>query len=125
WWLQVYLTRERRAIEGLVTEATELGASALVLTVDTPMVATRARGQAAVDAVPMEWQMVNLGRHIPDGVDRVSAITQDPTGLEDIQRFAELSGLPVLVKGVLRADDARACLDAGAAGIVVSNHGGR
>ena len=37
----------------------------------------------------------------------------------------ELSGLPVLVKGVLRADDARRCVDAGAAGVVVSTHGGR
>ena len=36
-----------------------------------------------------------------------------------------MSGLPVLVKGVLRADDAQACVAAGAAGIVVSNHGGR
>ena len=37
----------------------------------------------------------------------------------------DLTGLPVIVKGVLRADDAVACLDAGAAGVVVSNHGGR
>jgi 4-hydroxymandelate oxidase len=39
--------------------------------------------------------------------------------------LAERSGLPVLVKGVLRGDDALACLEAGAAGVVVSNHGGR
>jgi 4-hydroxymandelate oxidase len=52
---------------------------------------------------------------------------QDPsTGLEAIALLAEASGgLPVLVKGVLRGDDALACLDAGAAGVVVSNHGGR
>jgi 4-hydroxymandelate oxidase len=37
----------------------------------------------------------------------------------------DISGLPVIVKGLLRADDAAACLDAGAAGVVVSNHGGR
>jgi len=36
-----------------------------------------------------------------------------------------MTGLPVVVKGVLRGDDAAACLDAGAAGVVVSNHGGR
>src|SRR5207247_886497 len=39
--------------------------------------------------------------------------------------LVERSGLPVVVKGVLRGDDALACLDAGAAGVVVSNHGGR
>src|SRR4029450_6635065 len=44
---------------------------------------------------------------------------------EVIGWLAERSGLPVLVKGVLRGDDALACLEAGAAGVVVSNHGGR
>ena len=44
---------------------------------------------------------------------------------ETIEWLARLSGLPVVVKGVLRADDARACVQSGAAGIVVSNHGGR
>ena len=43
----------------------------------------------------------------------------------DIGWLARLSGVPVLVKGVLRADDAHACLAAGAAGVIVSNHGGR
>ena len=53
--------------------------------------------------------------------------TQDPSiGLDAVAMLAEASGgLPVLVKGVLRGDDALACLDAGAAGVVVSNHGGR
>jgi 4-hydroxymandelate oxidase len=45
---------------------------------------------------------------------------------DDLARFSEWSGgLPVVVKGVLRADDARRCVDAGAAAVVVSNHGGR
>ena len=43
----------------------------------------------------------------------------------DIARLAALTGVPVLVKGVLRGDDARRAVDAGAAGIVVSTHGGR
>ena len=46
-------------------------------------------------------------------------------GLETIAWLRDLSGLPVIVKGVLRGDDAAACLDAGAAGVVVSTHGGR
>ena len=43
----------------------------------------------------------------------------------DIGWLREVSGLPVVVKGVLRGDDAVACLDAGAAAVWVSNHGGR
>jgi 4-hydroxymandelate oxidase len=55
-----------------------------------------------------------------------SLVDQDPTITFDcIGWLRELTGLPVIVKGVLRADDAAACLDAGAAGVAVSNHGGR
>ena len=43
----------------------------------------------------------------------------------DIGWLARLGGVPVLVKGVLRPDDARTCMAAGAAGVIVSNHGGR
>ena len=46
-------------------------------------------------------------------------------GLDDINRFGDLSGLPVVVKGVLRGDDAAACVTAGAAAVWVSTHGGR
>lgn len=126
WWMQVYLTRERAAIENLVAEAVALGASALVLTGDTPIVSTRSRGRESVMAMPPDWHTTNLGQAVPDGVDPTWAIGSDPAAsLDDIQRLAEFSGLPVLVKGVLRADDALDCLEAGAAGIVVSNHGGR
>jgi 4-hydroxymandelate oxidase len=59
-----------------------------------------------------------LGRHVQSDLD--PALTFD-----DIGWLREVSGLPVLVKGVLRGDDARACIDAGAAAVVVSNHGGR
>ena len=50
----------------------------------------------------------------------------DPSLTPDtIGWLAERSGLPVVVKGVLRGDDALACVEAGAAGVAVSNHGGR
>jgi 4-hydroxymandelate oxidase len=63
----------------------------------------------------------NLGR-----LDDRSRARFVPASLADIGWLGEISGgLPVLVKGVLRADDAAACLAAGAAGVIVSNHGGR
>jgi 4-hydroxymandelate oxidase len=46
-------------------------------------------------------------------------------GLDAIAWLGSISGLPVVVKGVLRADDAERCVAAGAAGLIVSNHGGR
>jgi 4-hydroxymandelate oxidase len=62
-------------------------------------------------------RLVNLAQHLASGDDGGRSTEQDPSvGLEAIGELASASGLPVLVKGVLRGDDALACLDAGAAG---------
>lgn len=121
WWFQVYVLRDRGLTAELVGRAVRAGARALVLTGDTPRVSRRAELR------------LPPGRYVPDlcaapGVDLRDdpRLRQDPgTTLADVAWLAGLSGLPVLVKGVLRADDARACVAAGAAGVIVSNHGGR
>jgi 4-hydroxymandelate oxidase len=127
WWYQVYVIRERRMTEGMVRRAAGLGASALVFTVDLPYIGFKRRGHFA--PVSREQHLVNFGAHVPPGatVEEIAAgMEQDISiGLETIAWLRDLSGLPVIVKGVLRGDDAAACLDAGAAGVVVSNHGGR
>ncbi|MFZ0130648.1 MAG: alpha-hydroxy acid oxidase [Candidatus Dormiibacterota bacterium] len=127
WWYQVYVVRERRVTEELVRRAAGLGARALMLTVDTPYIGFKRRGHFA--PLTMEQHLVNFGAHLRPGTafdDVTASLDQDPTiGLETIAWLRDLAGLPVFVKGVLRADDAAACLDAGAAGVVVSNHGGR
>ena len=113
--------------EELVRRAAGLGARALMLTVDTPYIGFKRRGHFA--PLTMEQHLVNFGAHLPPGTafeDVTAGLDQDATiGLETIAWLRDLAGLPVFVKGVLRADDAAACLDAGAAGVVVSNHGGR
>ena len=104
WWIQAYVMRDRGRTRALVQRAAAAGATAVVLTGDTPYLGRRAVRRAPL---PPEQE-------------------QDPSaGPEMITELAQASGLPVLVKGVLRGDDAVACLDAGASGIVVSNHGGR
>ncbi|GEN79728.1 alpha-hydroxy acid oxidase [Actinotalea fermentans] len=127
WWFQVYVMRHRELTERLVERAVAAGARALVLTGDTPFVGIKRRVGSQRIAIPDETFLVNLARHLTGdaAVGRAGA-EQDPTAtLEAIGWLARMSGLPVLVKGVLRGDDAVACLDAGAAGVVVSNHGGR
>ncbi len=123
WWFQAYVMRDRRMTRELVRRAADAGATAVVLTGDTPYLGRRhgaSRGQLAADA------LVNLAQHLARGDDGGSSTEQDPSAaLEAVGELAEASGLPVLVKGVLRGDDALACLSAGAAGVVVSNHGGR
>lgn len=126
WWFQVYVMRDRALTQALVERAAEAGAQALVLTGDTPYVGLKRRVSGVRFAVPEAEFLVNLAQHLADGADAGAAAAQDPTVTsEAIAWLSRISGLPVLVKGVLRADDAVRCLDAGAAGIVVSNHGGR
>jgi 4-hydroxymandelate oxidase len=127
WWYQVYVVKDRRLTEALVRRAAGLGASALMLTADTPYIGFKRRGHFA--PVTLEQHLVNFGTHLAPGAafEEVTAgIDQDASiRLETIAWLRDIAGLPVVVKGVLRADDAVACLDAGAAGVVVSNHGGR
>ncbi|QEV16637.1 alpha-hydroxy acid oxidase [Streptomyces alboniger] len=121
WWYQVYVLRDRELTVRQVERAVAAGARALVLTVDAPYVAHKPRVR-----LPLPLPAGDpLARAV--GVDtRTRDWEQDPSiGPDAIGRLTGLSGLPVLVKGVLRADDAKMCVDAGAAGVIVSNHGGR
>lgn len=121
WWFQVYLMRDRELTAGLVRRAAAAGAQALVLTGDTPVVGRKRREQGDELIADSDF-LVNMG---PVADLSATELASDVT-LADISWLSELSGgLPVLVKGVLRADDAVACAASGAAGVIVSNHGGR
>ena len=121
WWFQVYVMRDRELTAGLVRRAAAAGAAALVLTADTPVVG-RKRRDSGDDVVSGDHFLANLGP-----LDDLTAASQaaDVT-FADIGWLREAGGgLPVVVKGVLRGDDAAACRAAGAAAVIVSNHGGR
>ncbi len=124
WWLQVYVTRDRAATVDLLRRAVDAGARAIVLTADTPAVGRKEdpAGEPTVwDHVAPEALRANLAAGGSDeALGKADDLTPDTVGW-----LHELTGLPVLVKGVLRADDARRCAEAGAAAVVVSNHGGR
>lgn len=123
WWFQVYVLRDRARTEALVQRAASLGASALVLTADMPYLAVRQRDVRNGFVLPAtvssaarsgaEW--ATGGSHAQD-----PAVT-----FVDIEWLAALTGLPVVVKGVLHPGDAATCIEAGAAGVWVSAHGGR
>ena len=120
WWFQVYVMRDRTLTARLVERAVAAGARALVLTGDTPVVGRkrRDRTEGVVSDAPV---LANIG---PLTDLSLTGQAADVT-FADIGWLARLGGVPVLVKGVLRPDDARACVAAGAAGVIVSNHGGR
>ena len=120
-WFQLYVLRDRGATEALIAEAEAHGYEALVVTADRPVLGVRDRE----------------ARHRVRGVAPAAGVTGgaeptatgsliDPTvSWGDIAAFAADSTLPVIVKGVLTAADARLAAEHGAAGVIVSNHGGR
>ncbi len=123
WWLQSYVMRDRGLTTAILQRAREAGASAVVLTADTAVVGRkRNAGPEVWDVVPDEYTLANLDlQDVPDGaIDKATDLTPDTIGW-----LREVTGLPVIVKGLLRSDDALVAVAAGAAAIQVSNHGGR
>jgi isopentenyl diphosphate isomerase/L-lactate dehydrogenase-like FMN-dependent dehydrogenase len=108
-WFQLYWSPDRGAVEDLVERADEAGHGAIVVTIDLPVLGRRERD-------------LRTGFETPIQIDSVV----DPSlTWRDLEWLRSLTSLPVLVKGVLTAEDAALALEAGVEGIVVSNHGGR
>src|SRR5262249_45984009 len=127
-WFQLYLPPDRALTESLVDRAAAAGFGAIVLTVDQPVYGASPRAAPRPLVPSPDIRNVNLpGKPIaqnaykPDYSGRVTY----PATWADLAWLVARSPLPVLVKGVLRGDDAARCVDAGARGIIVSNHGGR
>ena len=125
WWYQVYVTRDRHLTELLVGRAVEQGATALILTVDMMALLPASVNPRNWAEGPAKARMSNLTAEELAAAGPEGRATDASVGFEVIDWLREVSGLPVVVKGVLRGDDALRCVDAGAAGIVVSTHGGR
>ena len=123
-WQQIYVPADRGLIDGFLARAVAAGATAMVLTVDHPSVGNTLPFRSALgrvlDRSVHRWP--GNFADVPAGADLGTAADLGPA---DIGALARRTGLPVIVKGILRADDARAAVDAGAAAIIVSNHGGR
>lgn len=140
-WFQLYVLRDRQRTRRMVERAANAGCTAVVLTVDTPTIGIRWADQRNRFQLPPGLVMATLADEgveggagagageLPDvhgsGL-RAFSDQFDPTlTWADIEWICSVAGLPVLVKGILGAEDARCALDAGAAGVIVSNHGGR
>jgi len=121
WWFQVYVMDDRTITTDVVQRAAESGASALILTVDAP-----GTDPAQPQHEPRTWsERYGMQANLRGDTGRNLVTASRDLSLDDIGWLSDLTGLPVVVKGVLRADDAVTCVDAGAAGVVVSTHGGR
>ena len=135
-WFQLYVYRDRGVSETLVRRAEAAGCKALVLTVDAPRLGTRERDVRNGFGLPPHLSMANFVDDAYAGVHERepggSALAVHAAALFDMSLTWEglewlrgVTRLPVLVKGILTAEDAELAVAHGADGIIVSNHGGR
>lgn len=125
-WLQVYCFRDRTTTRRLVERAEAAGFEALVLTADAPRLGRRVRDLRNGFLLPSGVAPANLtgtGFSSPGG--HAAAEFDAALDWSVVAWLRSISSLPVLVKGVLTASDAVLAREAGAGGVVVSNHGGR
>ncbi|SHL37569.1 4-hydroxymandelate oxidase [Streptomyces yunnanensis] len=123
WWVQAYVLRDRQLTVELLDRARQAGAKAVVLTADTPVVGQKySAGPSVWETVPPEHLLANVDQQGVEAAQLEKAADLTPATIDWLRTTF---GLPVVVKGVLRADDARECVAAGASAVWVSNHGGR
>jgi isopentenyl diphosphate isomerase/L-lactate dehydrogenase-like FMN-dependent dehydrogenase len=128
-WFQLYVFKDWGVTEALIEQAVEAGFSALVLTVDTPYLGRREGPLRTGFAIPEDIGVpaVDAARGGHGGfslADHFSLLSPS-VSWRDLERLRSLSRLPLVLKGVLTAEDARLACEHGADAIVVSNHGGR
>jgi isopentenyl diphosphate isomerase/L-lactate dehydrogenase-like FMN-dependent dehydrogenase len=128
-WFQVYCFRDHGVTRALIDEALDCGYSALAVTVDAPRAGRRERDLRTDFAVPagIDMPAVTAATGRTTGVTPQEFFTLVDASMtwDRFERLAEEVDVPVLLKGVHTAQDARLALEHGAAGVVVSNHGGR
>jgi 4-hydroxymandelate oxidase len=127
-WFQLYLPPDRALTENLIDRAAAAGFGAVVLTVDQPVYGSSPRAARAplkpspdIRNANLPGQPIAQNAYKPDYSGRVTF----PATWRDLEWLVRRSSIDVLVKGVLRGDDALRCVEAGAKAVIVSNHGGR
>lgn len=130
-WFQLYLQPELEASLQLVRRAAAAGYGALVVTVDVPMLAVRDRQRSGGFAIDERRRLGNAPGVVPPSrrpepaAGRYRLRADAASDWEVIDRLREATRLPIVLKGILRGDDAATAVDHGVRGIIVSNHGGR
>jgi len=128
-WFQLYWSPDRGVVQDLVERAAVEGYGAVVLTVDLPVLGRRERdlrtGFEIRDDVPVPAFLAlgeNAGAVSPADINWA---VDNSLNWRDLEWLRSVSSLPLVVKGILTAEDALLACEAGAEGVVVSNHGGR
>lgn len=134
-WFQLYVYADRSLTKALVERAEACGMSAIVLTVDAPVLGRRERDLRNRFHLPNGITLANVPSSgsvpMPTGHGESGLANHFASGIDagltwkDIEWLRSLTKLPVLIKGIVRGDDAARAVEHGASAIIVSNHGGR
>ena len=121
-WFQLYIFTNRDLIRSLILRAERAGYRAIVVTIDQPV-----PGQTTQQSVklPPNITFPNLGLSSPVDKNDVKKLFNPSATWEDVDWIRELTFFPIVLKGILTAEDAVEAVKHGVQGIVVSNHGGR
>lgn len=128
-WFQLYCFRDEAVTRAMIDEAVEAGFEAIVVTVDAPPAGNRERDRRTGFEIPAGLGVPSVAAAM--GVERAVTIAETFALMNpaltwsDLEELASECRLPVLVKGVLTPEDAELAVAHGAAGVIVSNHGGR
>jgi isopentenyl diphosphate isomerase/L-lactate dehydrogenase-like FMN-dependent dehydrogenase len=127
-WCQLYVFQDRGVTREHLAGAAAAGCSAVVLTVDTPRLAQRERdlrvGFEIPSDLPLPYARAAVGEAAHNPADQF-ALLDSSVSWRDLEWIAGEGRLPVVLKGVVTAEDAELAVEHGAAAVVVSNHGGR
>jgi isopentenyl diphosphate isomerase/L-lactate dehydrogenase-like FMN-dependent dehydrogenase len=128
-WFQLYSFRDEGVTRALMEEAIESGFEAIVLTVDAPRGGRRERdlrtGFKIPEGLGVPAVQAAVGGERAVTIEETFALMEPALTWSGLERLASECGVPVLLKGVLTGEDAALAVEHGAAGVVVSNHGGR
>jgi isopentenyl diphosphate isomerase/L-lactate dehydrogenase-like FMN-dependent dehydrogenase len=127
-WFQLYWSRDRGFTRELVGALAEMGFGALVLTVDFPIAGRRERDLRTGFRLPAELAMPNLPATLVGTEDfhlALGEIVDSTLTWRDLEWLRTACSLPLVLKGVLTAEDAELAVEHGASAVLVSNHGGR
>jgi 4-hydroxymandelate oxidase len=125
-WFQLYVLKDRGLTRALVERVQAAGATALCVTVDSPLDGPRYRQQRLPLMIPPGVTYPHLaGVREPSSIQTLERIVPANLTWKDVEWLRSITRVPLLLKGIMSPEDALAGVQAGADGIVVSNHGGR
>lgn len=127
-WMQLYVNKDREITKKIVQHAERRGCKALFITVDAPQLGRREKDMRSKFDGAAEGSSVQSGQAVDNSQGAARAISSfiDPAlSWKDLPWFKSITKMPIILKGVQRAEDVVRAVEAGVQGVVLSNHGGR